>query len=113
MRQEYESLRYTHNLDKIHNNIWQSNIKNTGKNHPTQKPLDIIERVIKTSSNENDTILDCFMGSGTTGVACKNLNRNFIGIELDSKYFKIAKDRIDKAQYIKEEKENSIIDEIF
>ena len=62
--------------------------------HPTIKPLEIIENLIINSSQENDTILDCFMGSGTTGVACKNLNRNFIGIELDEKYFNIAKERI-------------------
>lgn len=64
--------------------------------HPTIKPLEIIENLIINSSQENDTILDCFMGSGTTGVACKNLNRNFIGIELDEKYFNIAKERIEK-----------------
>lgn len=62
--------------------------------HPTIKPLEIIENLIINSSQENDTILDCFMGSGTTGVACKKLNRNFIGIELDEKYFNIAKERI-------------------
>ena len=63
--------------------------------HPTIKPLEIIENLIINSSQENDTILDCFMGSGTTGVACKNLNRNFIGIELDEKYFEIARERIE------------------
>lgn len=63
--------------------------------HPAQKPIELIERYIKVSSNENDTILDCFMGSGTTGVACKNLSRNFIGIEIDEKYFNIAKERIE------------------
>lgn len=62
--------------------------------HPTIKPLNIIEILIKNSSKENNIILDPFMGSGTTGVACKNLNRNFIGIELDEKYFNIAKERI-------------------
>lgn len=62
--------------------------------HPTIKPLEIIENLIINSSQENDTILDCFMGSGTTGVACKELNRNFIGIELDKDYFNIAKERI-------------------
>lgn len=62
--------------------------------HPTIKPLDIIEILIKNSSLEGDTVLDCFMGSGTTGVACKETNRNFIGIEIDDEYFKIAKDRI-------------------
>lgn len=64
--------------------------------HPTIKPLDIIKNLIINSSQENDTILDCFMGSGSTGVACANTNRNFIGIELDEKYFNIAKERIEK-----------------
>lgn len=66
--------------------------------HPTIKPVDIIENLIINSSKENDVVLDCFMGSGTTGVACKKLNRNFIGIELEEKYFNIAKERIEKAQ---------------
>lgn len=62
--------------------------------HPTQKPLDLIEFLITKSTKDGETILDPFMGSGTTGVACKNLNRNFIGIELDSTYFEIAKSRM-------------------
>lgn len=64
--------------------------------HPTQKPLDLCEYLIKTYTNEGETILDNCMGSGTTGVACKNLNRNFIGIELDPEYFKIAEKRINE-----------------
>ena len=63
--------------------------------HPTQKPLILISELILKHSNKNDVILDMFMGSGTTGVACKNLNRDFIGVELDEKYFNIAKERID------------------
>ena len=62
--------------------------------HPTQKPVDLIEWLIKTYTNEGDIVLDFTMGSGTTGVACKNTNRNFIGIEKDEKYFNIAKERI-------------------
>lgn len=62
--------------------------------HPTQKPVALMEYLIKTYTNEGDTVLDFTMGSGTTGVAAKNLNRNFIGIELDEKYFNIAKNRI-------------------
>ena len=62
--------------------------------HPTIKPLEIIKNLIINSSNEGDTILDCYMGSGTTGVACKELNRNFIGFEINENYFNIAKDRI-------------------
>ncbi len=63
--------------------------------HPTQKPVALLEYLIKTYTNENNTVLDFTMGSGSTGVACKNLNRNFIGIELDSNYFNIAKQRIE------------------
>ena len=68
-----------------------------GRLHPTQKPVALCEYLIKTYTNENDTVLDFTMGSGTTGVACKNLNRNFIGIELDETYFNIAKERIENA----------------
>lgn len=62
--------------------------------HPTQKPLELMEYLVKTFSNEEDIVLDFTMGSGTTGVACKNLNRHFIGIEKDSSYFDICKKRI-------------------
>ena len=62
--------------------------------HPTQKPLSLITDLVLKHSNEGDTVLDCFMGSGTTGVACKNTNREFIGMELDEKYFEIACNRI-------------------
>ena len=62
--------------------------------HPTQKPVALIEYLIKTYTNEGEIILDSCMGSGTTGVACRNLNRRFIGIEMDKKYFEIAKERI-------------------
>src|SRR5699024_8683264 len=65
--------------------------------HPTQKPVALFEYLIKTYTNEGDTVLDNVMGSGTTGVACKNLSRNFIGIELDEEYFKIATERINEA----------------
>ena len=64
--------------------------------HPTQKPVELAEYLIKTYTNEGDTVLDNVMGSGTTGVACKNLNRNFIGMELDEEYFKIATERINE-----------------
>lgn len=63
--------------------------------HPTQKPISLMERCVEIWSDQGDIILDPFMGSGTTGVACKNLNRNFIGIELDETYFNIAKERIE------------------
>lgn len=63
--------------------------------HPTQKPVDLLEYLIKTYTNDGETVLDNCMGSGSTGVACINTNRKFIGIELDEKYFEIAKDRIE------------------
>ena len=71
----------------------------TEKSHPTQKPIALMEYLIKTYTNEGETVLDFCFGSGTTGVACVNLNRDFIGIELNEKYFEIAKKRIEEAQY--------------
>jgi site-specific DNA-methyltransferase (adenine-specific) len=71
--------------------------------HPTEKPIDMLEVFIRNNSDPNHTILDPFMGSGTTGVACKNLNRNFIGMELDETYFNIAKDRIENHVAVTEE----------
>ena len=69
----------------------------TGTLHPTQKPVTLAEYLIKTYTNEGEIILDFTMGSGTTGVACKNLGRDFIGIELDPEYFKIAEKRINES----------------
>ena len=67
-----------------------------GSVHPTQKPVALMEYLIKTYTNEGETVLDFTMGSGTTGVACANLNRKFIGIELDENYFNIAQQRINQ-----------------
>ena len=75
---------------------WQKHNVEVGL-HPTQKPASLMEYLIKTYTNEGDTVFDGFVGSGTTGVACKNLNRRFIGIELDETYFKIAEERIKAA----------------
>lgn len=69
-------------------------VHNVGMHHPTQKPVALMEYLIKTYTGEGETVLDFCMGSGTTGVACKNLNREFIGIELDKEYFEKAKARI-------------------
>ena len=66
--------------------------------HPTQKPVALMEYLIKTYTNEGETVLDFTMGSGTTGVACVNLGRKFIGIEMDDKYFKIAEKRIQETK---------------
>ena len=78
-------LRYPSTIQKFNTEV--------GK-HPTQKPVTLMEYLVKTYTQENDTVLDFTMGSGTTGIACKNLNRNFIGIELDKNYFAIAESRI-------------------
>ena len=67
--------------------------------HPTQKPIALMEYLIKTYTNENETVLDFTMGSGSTGVACQNTKRNFIGIERDNKYFDIATNRIKENEY--------------
>lgn len=74
-------------------------IKNIRGNklHPTEKPVELNELFIKNSSEQGDTILDPFMGVGSCGLACKNTNRNFVGIELDEKYFNIAKERIESS----------------
>ncbi len=74
-----------------------SNAKQKGKVHPTQKPVALLEYLINTYTNEGETVLDFTMGSGSTGVACVNTNRRFIGIELDEGYFNIAKKRIEEA----------------
>ena len=70
--------------------------KNDGKLHPTQKPVALFEYLIRTYTNERETVLDNCMGSGTTAIACINTNRNFIGFELDEEYWKIANERIEK-----------------
>ena len=87
---------------KRYSDLWSS-LRITGKKqlHQNQKPIDILERCIESITNNNDIIFDGFMGSGSTGVACANTNRKFIGIELDENYFNIAKQRIEEA-YTKE-----------
>ncbi len=80
---------------------WITPLNQTDKKkygHPTVKPESIVTNLIVNSSREGDTVLDCFMGSGTTGVACVNTNRNFIGMELDEQYFNIAEQRISEAK---------------
>jgi site-specific DNA-methyltransferase (adenine-specific) len=92
--------RHTSTFNLWEGNKYKSNILKYKKDydgyHPTQKPVLLLEDLMKTFSNENDSVVDLTMGSGTTGVACKNLNRDFIGIEIDKDYFEIAKKRIEK-----------------
>ena len=96
------SVKYNDGIERVYTEkypktiITESNASQDGKVHPTQKPVALMEYLIKTYTNEGETVLDFTMGSGTTGVACKNLNRNFIGIELDQEYFKIAEKRINE-----------------
>ena len=78
--------------------ILKYSLHNVGLLHPCQKPLELLEFLIKTYTNENMLVLDCCMGSGSTGVAALNTNRRFIGIELDENYFNIAKERIEDAE---------------
>ena len=104
----YEQLKFDNQKYEATFNLWQgakfkSNILEYKKDydglHPTQKPILLLEDLIKTFSNENDLVVDLTMGSGSTGVACVNTNRKFIGIEMDDKYFDIAKQRIKEAEY--------------
>lgn len=84
-------------------NVWRmpafsSGAKKTNgeKIHPTQKPIELIERLVESATEEGETVLDCFLGSGTTALACKNLNRKFIGFENQEKYYKMAVERLNK-----------------
>ena len=98
---KYEMIIFAHKGRKLLNGFRYADIikaNRTGnKLHPTEKPVDLLELFIKNSSDENAVVFDGFMGSGSTGVACVNTNRRFIGIELDEGYFNIAKKRIEEA----------------
>ena len=86
--------------------VWRNPVGRS-KIHPTEKPLKLFKYLIETSTNEGDLVLDCCMGSGTTGVACANTNRKFIGIELDNNYFDIASKRIEEAYFNAQNKEGA------
>jgi site-specific DNA-methyltransferase (adenine-specific) len=95
------SVKYNDGLEREYTQLYpksiivESNASQRGKQHPTQKPVALMEYLIKTYTNEGETVLDNCMGSGTTGVACINTNRKFIGMEKDKTYFEIAKQRIE------------------
>ena len=95
MNEQYPSTFNLWEGKKYKSNILKYKKDYTG-HHPTQKPILLLEDLIKTFSNENDLVVDLTMGSGSTGVACKNTNRDFIGIEMDDNYFDIASERINK-----------------
>lgn len=92
-RDNESGLRYPNNIINF-----PMSRNNQPRLHPNQKPIELLEYLIKTYTNENDLILDNCMGSGSTGIACLNTNRNFIGIELDENYFEVAKERINNAK---------------
>ena len=101
LRKDYESLRPVFNIlpEYQYSNIFTEDKMNFDKNspHPCAKPLNILEKLIKVHSRPGDVVLDPFMGGGSTGVACKNTGRDFIGIEMDEHYFNVAKQRIEQS----------------
>jgi DNA modification methylase len=80
------------------------NFKDTSIDHPTVKPLDLIEQIIQNCTNEWDLVLDCYLWSWTTAVACKNTNRNFIWIEINPEYVEIAKNRLKEVDRINQQR---------
>ena len=95
-RKEYEVRRRVFSPKKNFTDVWTFNITSSSENtyHPTQKPIALIRRIVETSSKEGDLVLDCFVGSGTTAVASKQLNRNFIGFETSKEYCDVANRRL-------------------
>lgn len=97
---KYEMIIFAHKGRKLLNGFRYADIikaSRTGnKNHPTEKPVGLLETFIKNSSDENSVVFDGFMGSGSTGVACVNTGRKFIGMEISKEYFEIAKHRIEE-----------------
>jgi site-specific DNA-methyltransferase (adenine-specific) len=94
---EYESRRYTYNNLKTHHDVWEYEVA-PKVGHVTPKPVELIENIIRHSSNEDDVVLDCFLGSGTTAVAAINTGRRFIGIERETEYVEIGNRRIAEAR---------------
>ena len=96
LRREYEELRNYHRCDAMHCNVWhEPPIASTGRLHTCQKPVKILARLIRVSCRPGGTVLDCFMGSGSTGVSAIIEGRDFIGIERDAGYFEIARKRLE------------------
>ena len=93
-KKRYPKKRYPKNIIKY--SKYNKECNQLNRVHPTQKPVEVLEYLIRTYTNEGEIVLDFTMGSGSTGVACLNTNRRFIGIELDEKYFNIAKERLSK-----------------
>lgn len=109
---KHEFILYGHKGRRLRDGFRYADIikanRTNNKLHPTQKPVDLLEIFIKQSTDKNDVVFDGFMGSGSTGVACANTNRRFIGIELDNNYFDIASKRIEEAYFNAQNKEGAI-----
>lgn len=98
-KKPYSEVNFVFNPQMGHTDVWSDiDFYMEERYHPTQKPVHLIERIIKASSNENMVVLDPFIGAGSTALACMNLNRNYIGIDLDEKYVKISEERIKQLQ---------------
>lgn len=98
LKEEYEKIRRCFNPKKNFTDVWTFNITSSSEKceHPTQKPIALIRRIVETSSKEGDLIVDCFMGSGTTALACHQLNRKYIGFEINQDYIDYAKKRLEQ-----------------
>lgn len=97
----YDKIKKRYDPDKVQpSDVLEFNVvpNRKGKLHPTQKPVELLEWLVKTYTNENETVLDNCMGSGSTGVACVNTGRDFVGMEMDENYFNVAKERITNEQ---------------
>lgn len=97
----YTNFRNNNNGTRYPKQVLEFGVVERGSLHPTQKPVALLEYLIKTYSNESETVLDFTFGSGSTGVACLNTNRKFLGIEMDAKYYEVACDRLNNNQTIK------------
>lgn len=99
----YEEVGYVFNIEMGVTDVWNDiDFYKEERHHPTQKPVKLIERIIKASSQEGMTVLDPFMGCGSTALACMNLNRNYVGIELEEEYVRVAQERVKKLKLSKE-----------
>lgn len=97
----YEDIAQVFNIEMGVTDVWEDiNFYEEKRYHPTQKPVKLIERIIKASTNKNNIVLDPFMGSGSTALACLNLDRHYVGIEKEEKYIKIINQRIDEYKFI-------------
>lgn len=101
LRQEYEALRNYHRCDDGHCNVWKHPpVPSTGRLHPCQKPTDLLARIIRVSCPEGGVVLDPFMGSGSTAVACVETGRQYIGFERDPKTHQVCQDRLAEHQEV-------------